>query len=172
MTGQSSSSFVPSVSKTDVLLDSDNRVHKDLLLQQYGERIEKLSQPDRLSKICIDARFLNVVEIGQYFITKDCRILTIHRCSGLSWVHVTKRRRLIWTKRDQREHQNWTSIGSCNVLLVLHANMELRSESCPWTKTILTLGSEFFTAKTSWSRIWTTTSRKFQKFRSKNMRVN
>ena len=69
--GQSSSSLVPSVIKTDVLLDSDDRAHKDLLLQKYGERIEKLSQQDKLSKFCIDAGFLNVVEIGQYFMTKD-----------------------------------------------------------------------------------------------------
>ena len=69
--GQSSSSFVPSVTKTDVPLDGDDRAHKDLLLQKYGERIEKLSQQDKLSKFCLDAGFLNVVEIGQYFMTKD-----------------------------------------------------------------------------------------------------
>ena len=69
--GQSSSSFVPTVIKTDVLLDSDDRAHKDLLLQQYGERIEKLSQQDKLSKFCMDAGFLNVVEIGQHFMTKN-----------------------------------------------------------------------------------------------------
>ena len=40
--GQSSSSFVPSVIKTEVLLDSNDRAHKDLLLHKYGERIEKL----------------------------------------------------------------------------------------------------------------------------------
>ena len=49
---------------------------------------------------------------------KHCRILTIHRCSGLSWVHSTKRRRSITTKRmDPREHQNWTRIGNCNLLV-------------------------------------------------------
>ena len=68
---QSSSSFVPSVIKTEVPLDSDGCAHKDLLLQQHGERIEKLSQQDKLSKFCLDAGFLNVVEIGQYFMTKD-----------------------------------------------------------------------------------------------------
>ena len=50
------------------------------------------------------------------------------------------------------------------------ANMELRSESCLWTKTILTHGSEFIMAWTSWSRTWTTMSRKLQKCSSKNMR--
>ena len=69
--GQSSSSFVPSVIKTDVLLKSDDCAHEGLLLRQYGERIEKLSQQDKLSKFCMDAGFLTVVEIGQYFMTKD-----------------------------------------------------------------------------------------------------
>ena len=69
--GQSSSSFVPSVIKTNVLLNDDDHAHKDLLLQRYGERIEKFSQQDRTSKFCMDAGFLSVVEIGQYFMTKD-----------------------------------------------------------------------------------------------------
>ena len=69
--GQLSSSFVPSVIKTEVLLDCDDLARKDLQLQQYGERIEKLSQQDRLSKFCVDAGFLKVVEIGQYLMTKD-----------------------------------------------------------------------------------------------------
>ena len=69
--GQSSSSFVPSVIKTEVPLDCDDLAHKDLLLQQYGQRIEKQSQQDKLSTFCMDAGFLNVVEIGHYFMTKD-----------------------------------------------------------------------------------------------------
>ena len=69
--GQSSSSLVPSVIKTNVLLNNDDHDHKDLLLQRCRERIEKLSQQDRLSKFCMDAGFLTTVEIGQYFMTKD-----------------------------------------------------------------------------------------------------
>ena len=69
--GQSSSSFVPNVIKTEVLLDSDDRARNDLQLQQYEERIERLSQQDKLSKFCMDAGYLNIVEIGQYFMTKD-----------------------------------------------------------------------------------------------------
>ena len=42
-----------------------------ILLQRYGERIEKLSRQDKLSKFCMDAGFLTVVEVGQYFMTKD-----------------------------------------------------------------------------------------------------
>ena len=69
--GQSRSSFVPSVIKTNVPLNNDDHVHKDLLLQRYRERIEKLPQQDRMSKLCTDARFLTTIEIGQYFMTKD-----------------------------------------------------------------------------------------------------
>ena len=39
--GQSSSSFVSNVMNTNAPLNNDDRAHKDLLLQQYGERIEK-----------------------------------------------------------------------------------------------------------------------------------
>ena len=62
---------MPSVIRTEVPLDCNDPPNEDLLLQQYGERVEKLSQQDKLSKFCMDARFLNVVEIGQYFTTKD-----------------------------------------------------------------------------------------------------
>ena len=71
MGGQSSSSFVPSVIKTNVLLNDDHLAQKEFLLQRYGERIEKLSQQDRVSKICTDAGFLTTVEVGQFFMTKD-----------------------------------------------------------------------------------------------------
>ena len=69
--GQSSFSLVLSVIKTEVPLDCDDPANQDLLLQQYGERIEKLSQQDKLSKFCMDAGFLNNAELGQYFMTKD-----------------------------------------------------------------------------------------------------
>ena len=71
MRGQSISSFVPSVIKTNMPLNDDDSTHKEFLLQRYRERIEKLSQQDRLSKFCTDAGFLTTVEVGQYFMTKD-----------------------------------------------------------------------------------------------------
>ena len=71
--------------KTYVPLDCDDLARKDLLLQQYGERIEKLSHQHKLSKFGMDAGFLNVVEIGKYLFNDErhCRILTIPY-SGLS----------------------------------------------------------------------------------------
>ena len=44
--------LVLGVIKTEVSLDCDDTVNKDLPLQQNGERIEKLSQQDKLSKFC------------------------------------------------------------------------------------------------------------------------
>ena len=76
--GQSSSSLVLSVIKTEVHLDCDDLANKDLLLQQYGERIEKQSQQDKLSTFCMDAGFLNVVEIGQYFMTDTAEFSQFH----------------------------------------------------------------------------------------------
>ena len=47
---ESCSSLVLSVIKTEMLLDCDELADKDLLLQQFGERIAKLSQQDKISK--------------------------------------------------------------------------------------------------------------------------
>ena len=89
--GQSSSSLVLSVIKTEVPLDCDDPANKDLQLQQHGERIEKKSQQDKLSKFCMDAGFMNVVEIGQYFTSEfsqfhavACREYTLPRDEGAS----------------------------------------------------------------------------------------
>ena len=80
-------------SRTEVSLESDDPAYQNFLFQQYEERIEKLSQQDKVSKICMDAGFLGVVEIGQYFTTKDtgeqlhtvaCREYTLPRDDGSS----------------------------------------------------------------------------------------
>ena len=67
LVGQSDPLFVPtSVMKTHIPLTDDPAQP-----QGYKERIEKLSQQDRVSKFCTDAGFLTTVEVGQYFMTKD-----------------------------------------------------------------------------------------------------
>ena len=63
--------FVPSVMKTHIPLTDDPAQQEEDLLQRYQERIEKLSQQDRVSKFCTDALFLTTVQVGQYFMTKD-----------------------------------------------------------------------------------------------------
>ena len=63
-------SIVLSEIKAEVLLENDIPSHQNLLLQRYQERIKLLSQENKVSKFFMDARFIHVVEIGQYFMTK------------------------------------------------------------------------------------------------------
>ena len=86
-------SIVLSEIKTEVPLENDGPAYQNFLLQQYEERIERLSQQDKVSKFCMDAGFLSFVEIGQYFMTKDtgeyfygkaCREYTLPREDGSS----------------------------------------------------------------------------------------
>ena len=79
--------------KAEVPLENHIPSHQHLLLQQYEERIELLSQENRVSKFCMDAGFMRVVEVGQYFMTKDteeqffaraCREYTLPRNDGSS----------------------------------------------------------------------------------------
>ena len=51
-------------------LSTEDSAQEDLL-QKYQERVERLSQQNRVIKICTDAGFLTTVEVGQYFMTKD-----------------------------------------------------------------------------------------------------
>ena len=103
--------------KTHIPLTDDPALPEEDLLQRYRERIEKLSQQDRVSKFCTDAGLLTTVEVGQYFMTKDneefsqftgsvaCPEYTLPRDESLSepkgWI---------------RANKDWTRIGSYNLL--------------------------------------------------------
>ena len=69
-------SIMLSAIKTEVSWESDDPAYQNFLFQHYEERIEKLSQQDKLSKFCMNAGFLSVVENGQYFMRKDTGNLT------------------------------------------------------------------------------------------------
>ena len=64
-------SIVLSEIKAEIPLEKDDQAYQTFPLQRYEERIELLSQENKVSKICMDAGFLSVVEIGQYLMTKD-----------------------------------------------------------------------------------------------------
>ena len=87
MMGQS---IVLSEIKAEVLLQNENPSYHYVLWQQYVERIKSLSQESKVSRFCMEAGFVHVVEVGQYFMTKDtgdfrqfrlvaCREYTLHR---------------------------------------------------------------------------------------------
>ena len=64
--------------KTNIPLTDDPAQEEDLL-QRYRERIEKLSQQDRLSKFCTDAGFLDTAEFSQFTDSVACREYTFPR---------------------------------------------------------------------------------------------
>ena len=60
----------------------------NILLRKYFQQVESLSPENRLSKFCKEARFMSVVEVGQYFVTRNaneflhtiaCREYTLRR---------------------------------------------------------------------------------------------
>ena len=57
--------------KAEILLQNENPLHHQILWQQYEERFESLPPESKESKLCMDAGFVHVVEVGQYFMTKD-----------------------------------------------------------------------------------------------------
>ena len=57
--------------KAEVLLQKENSSNRQILWQQYMERIESLSLESKVSRLCVEAGFIRVVEVGQYSMTKD-----------------------------------------------------------------------------------------------------
>ena len=71
LAGQSNPLFEPAKLLMTTPTPSIEILAQENVVQKYKERVERLSQQDRVIKICIDARFLKTVEVGQYFMTKD-----------------------------------------------------------------------------------------------------
>ena len=57
--------------KTEVPLQNEDSMNDQILWQQYIQRIETLSPESKVSRFCKEAGFMRVVEVGQYFVTKD-----------------------------------------------------------------------------------------------------
>ena len=57
--------------KAEVLAHDEEPREDQIILQQYFQQVESLSPENRLSKFCKEAGFMRVVEVGQYFVTKD-----------------------------------------------------------------------------------------------------
>ena len=57
--------------KAEIPLQNENSLNHQILWQQYMERIESLSPESKVSRFCMEAGFMRIVEVGQYFMTKD-----------------------------------------------------------------------------------------------------
>ena len=71
MAGQSDPLFVPTSLLMKTPTPSTDDPAQEELLQKDQERVERLSQQNRVIKICIDAGFLTTVGVALYFMTKD-----------------------------------------------------------------------------------------------------
>ena len=130
LAGQSDPFSVPTTCLTKAPTPSTDPAQEDLL-QKYHERVERLSQQNRVIKICTDAGFLKIVGVGQYFITKDteefsqftesvaCREYTCQEMKN----HLTRK---VWIRGN-------TKIGPVLVVTTSHLQgkygVEIRIES-------------------------------------------
>ena len=167
--GQSSSSFVPSVVKTDVpwivmtvlTRSSIAKIRRTNWKVVTTRQVDQILYGCRIPECCWNRTVFHdedTAEFSQFTDAMACREYTLPR------------------DEEASEPKGWiggnTKIGPVLEVTTccLHGKKEWKSEFCLWTKTILTHGSEFLMAWTSWSRIWTTMSRKPQKCSSKTMR--
>ena len=74
---------------------STNDLAQEDFLQNYKERVERLSQQSRLIRICTDAGFLTTVGVGQYFMTKNTEEFSQVTVSVACRVHFAKRGKII-----------------------------------------------------------------------------
>ena len=57
--------------KAEAPLQNEESMNDQILWQQYIQQIESLSSESKVSRFCKEAGFMRVVEVGQYFVTKD-----------------------------------------------------------------------------------------------------
>ena len=97
--------------KAEVPVHDEEPRDDQIILQQYVQQVESLSPENKLSKFCKEAGFMRVVEVGQYFVTRDagefkqtvaCREYTLPRDDKASQLKGV----------DPRKCENWTCIGS------------------------------------------------------------
>ena len=57
--------------KAEVLVHDEDPRNDQIIWQQYIQQVESISPENKLSKFCKEAGFMRVVEVGQYFVTRD-----------------------------------------------------------------------------------------------------
>ena len=57
--------------KAETLVHDEDPKNDQIILQQYFQQVESLSQENKLSKFCKETKFMRVVEVGQYFVTRN-----------------------------------------------------------------------------------------------------
>ena len=68
---EESESHQDRTSKQKLLCTTKTPMNDQIVWQQYIQQVESLSPENKVSKFCKEAGFMRVVEVGQYFVTKD-----------------------------------------------------------------------------------------------------
>ena len=57
--------------KAEAPLHNENPLNDQIIWKQYIQQVESLSPENKVSKFCKEVGFMRVVEVGQYFVTKN-----------------------------------------------------------------------------------------------------
>ena len=57
--------------KAEVPLQNEDSMNDQIFWQQYIQQVESLSLENKVSRFCMEAGFMRIVEVGQYFMTED-----------------------------------------------------------------------------------------------------
>ena len=87
--------------KAEVPVHDEEPRDDQIILQQYVQQVESLSPEDKLSKFCKEAGFMRVVEVGQYFVTRDAG--EYQQTVGLSRIHPSTRRQSFLNQKGGSE---------------------------------------------------------------------
>ena len=134
--------------KAEAPLHNENPMNDQIIWQQYIQQVESLSPENKVSNFCKEAGFVRVVEVGQYFVTKDTGSLSQFRS-------VTCREYTLPRDDPTSQAKGWIQ-GNMRIGPVLevttsfqHFKYGLKFEFGRWIKTILNLGSEFLTERSN-----------------------
>ena len=103
--------------KAEVPARNEELEDAKIILQQYFQQVKSLSPENRLSKFCKEAGYMSVVEVGQYFVTRNasellhtvaCREYTLPRDDPASepkgWIQGNVRIRLVLEVTTSFQH--------------------------------------------------------------------
>ena len=99
--------------KAETPLHNENPMNDQIIWQRYIQQVESLSPENKVSKFCKEAGFMRVVEVGQYFVTKDTGDFRPFRSVACREYTLPRDDPSFSTKRvDSRKYEDWTCIGS------------------------------------------------------------
>ena len=86
--------------KAETPVHDEDPMNDQIIWQQYIQQVESLSPENRISKFCKEAGFMRVVEVRQYFVTKDTSQFRQFQSVACREYTLTKRRFELLNRKD------------------------------------------------------------------------